>query len=222
LVKQRIRELSKGFGVTPGNVPKGFNLFCPGRFSLTDSTGQQELVAALNTCDPTPQLIVLSTLQGMLTGSSSWNSQEDMAPIMDFVGRLCRQVCPVILLTHSPQDSKKQRAIGTVAQSANFPVLGHMIKRVISKADGSEQTFANAKFDTKIGSEFKLSAKLLTEGDEIRGFQYSTAVGSQKRQDILDLHAEEPDATPEEIAERLACSVQYVRKVLKAAKGRDS
>jgi RecA-family ATPase len=219
LVMQRIRELSAGLSITPENAPPGFHLFCPGRFSLTDTVGQQELVAALNTCEPIPKLIVLSTLQGMLTGGSSWNKQEDMGPIMDFVGRLCRDVCPVILLTHSPQDSKKERAIGTVAQAANFAVLGHMVKRVSKKANGSEETVAQAKFDSKVGGELKLTLKLLTEGNEIRGFQYSTTIGSQKRQDILDLHADEPDLTPEEIAERLGCSARYVRKVLQSAKG---
>jgi DNA-binding CsgD family transcriptional regulator len=222
LVHERIRELSKGLGITADNAPSGLHIFCPGRFALTDEAGQAELIQALNTCENPPQLIVLSTLQGMLTGGASWTKQEDMGPIMGFVSALCRQVCPVILLTHSPQDTSKQRAIGTVAQAANFAVLGHITKRIIRKADGSEETVGNAKFDSKIGGEFKLTMKLVTEGNEIRGFEYGTQASNQKRQDILDLHADEPDLTPEEIAERLACSARYVRKVLQAAKGRNS
>jgi RecA-family ATPase len=202
VVEMRVRELSKGLGIDPANAPQGFHLFCTGHLDLGSEMVRRDMFEHLR--EYRPDLIVLSTLQGML-GTRSWNKQEDMAPILSLIVRLCLEVCPVILITHSPQDSTQERAIGTISQAANFIVTGHMTKRT----DGS---VTDLRLDSKLGDKTSFTLKLQTEGKELRGF--ATQKTSIVRADILSLRATNPDLSAEKIAEQLGCTRQYVYKVL--------
>jgi len=210
VVEQRIRELSKGLDVDPENVPDGFVLLTPGRIDLGNAQTQATLYRKLR--EHKPDIAVFSTLQGML-GEQDWNQQSDMSPIHAFVMLICREICPVILITHAPQDKKQRRPIGSISQSANYLVVGHVSKWITPK--GEQQI--SLELDSKLGGQKEFTLRLVTDGQEIRGFEQGKSEHGRK-EDILELHELEPELKPQEIADRLAVSVQYVRRVLAESK----
>jgi hypothetical protein len=136
LVEERIRGLARGLGLDPDTDQPGFHYICPGPFDLVrEEESLRELFAKYQ-----PDYVVLSTLQNLLAGRD-WISQKDMQPINALIVRLSR-ICPLVVLTHSPWDSEKRRAAGTITQFANFAVTMHYQKVTPSR-------------DTKAGSTKK-------------------------------------------------------------------
>jgi hypothetical protein len=122
LVVARIKGLAKGLGLAQEEQLPGFHYVCPGPFDVVkEENSLRELFARLN-----PDFAVLSTLQNMLAGRD-WSSQKDMQDVNALIVRLSR-VCPLVVLTHSPWDSEKRRAAGTITQFANFGVTMHYQK----------------------------------------------------------------------------------------------
>ncbi len=120
LVEARIRDLAKGLGLSPDNVP-GFHYACPGPFDLT-TVGKNVIPEVYKLYKP--DFMVLSTLQNMIPGRNMIE-QKDMAPVMASIIEISRKYCPTVLITHSPQDEKKRRASGSVTIAANFMIEGH-------------------------------------------------------------------------------------------------
>jgi hypothetical protein len=122
LVEQRIRGIAKGLGLDPNADQPGFHYICPGPFDLVR---EEELLRELF-AKYQPDYVVLSTLQNLLAGRD-WISQKEMQPVNALIVRLSR-ACPLVVLTHSPWDSEKRRAAGTITQFANFAVTMHYQK----------------------------------------------------------------------------------------------
>ena len=157
LVKRRIRAFCKGLGIE--YPPPGFHLVTPGPFRLVEEGEKAlcEIVAKTNA-----DLLVLSTLQGLISGSD-WKEQKDMAPVNAIAVRLQRE-CSLVLITHSPWGEK--RAAGSVTQAANFASLMHFEKSVTG--DG---TFVTVTLDSKDSAaeryfRLKLDTKQVQRGDQ--------------------------------------------------------
>jgi hypothetical protein len=120
-VVQRIRDLSKGLGITPeSKIPEGFYWARTGPFQLVETeTKLRETLARVR-----PDVMVLSTLQGLL-GKRDLKSQSDMSEVNSMLVRLASEFCPIVVITHSPLNEKVKRAYGTVMQSANAGVTIH-------------------------------------------------------------------------------------------------
>lgn len=151
LVRRRVRGFCKGLGFS--YPPPGFHLICPGPFNLGEAEEKLRDIIETTKAD----ILVLSTLQGLLAGRN-YKEQSDMDPINAIAVRLQR-ICAIVMLTHSPQDEGKKRAVGTVTQEANYQSHMHFTKEI---ADG--QVVTSVIFDSKetsADSRFKL--KLITE-----------------------------------------------------------
>jgi hypothetical protein len=122
LVETRVRGIAKGLGLDPNEDVPGFICAVPGPFDLVKR--EQEVRALLAT--HRPDFVVLSTLQNILAGRD-WQSQKDMQDVNALIVRLSR-ICPFVVITHSPWDSEKRRAAGTITQFANFAVTMHYEK----------------------------------------------------------------------------------------------
>jgi AAA domain len=212
LVETRIRGIAKGLDLDPDRKLPGFRYVCPGPFDLLkEEEGLKGLIA---TCKP--NFAVLSTLQSML-GGRDWNEQNEMQPVMASIIRLSRE-CPIVLLTHSPWDSKVRRAAGTITQTANFLTTMHYVKGSSPKnGKGS----VHIQTDSKAGAvqgDFHLN--LQTEGDQrnpssVRGVYYG-GVGWPKgtgKEAVLAAIETDPEAPAEEIARRTRVSARYVRRI---------
>jgi hypothetical protein len=144
LVEARIRGIAKGLGLEPDTDQPGFHYICPGPFDLVrEEESLRELFAKYQ-----PDYVVLSTLQNLLAGRD-WISQKDMQPINALIVRLSR-ICPLVVLTHSPWDSEKRRAAGTITQFANFAVTMHYQKVMPgrdTKAGGTKKHRSKSKSD---------------------------------------------------------------------------
>jgi hypothetical protein len=120
-VVQRIRDLSKGLGITPeSKIPDGFFWVRTGPFQLVET--EDKLRETLEKIKP--DAMVLSTLQGLL-GKRDLKSQSDMSEVNSMLVRLASEFCPIVLITHSPLNEKVKRAYGTVMQAANCGVTIH-------------------------------------------------------------------------------------------------
>ena len=113
LVKKRIQGLAKGLKLPEDAKLPGFHYTCPGPFELIKQQKQLEGLIVQYKLD----LIVLSTLQNLL-GGRNWKEQGEMADVMAMLVKVARK-CPIVLLTHSPQDRSQKRAIGTITLGAN-------------------------------------------------------------------------------------------------------
>jgi hypothetical protein len=215
LVKKRLQGLAKGLNVKPEDV-LGFYFTCPGPFNLLPA--EEPLKAIINRLGL--NLIVLSTLQNLLQ-ARDWTSQEDMQPIMAMLVRLSRH-CPIVLLTHAPHDKRQKRAAGTITQGANCATLVHYEK---VRAKDGKGTYVHILVDSKVGAtETDFSIELLKDSEDedpvssIRGFKYKGEGypgGESKKQRVIDALEDDPEASPEEIAERVECSLRYVQKIKK-------
>src|SRR5215472_1441251 len=142
LVKKRIQGISQGLKLPKDAELPGFHYTCPGPFELIAQEKQLEQLIEQYKLD----LIVLSTMQNIL-GGKNWKEQGEMADVMAMLVRLARK-CPIVLLTHSPQDRSQKRAIGTITVGANCATHIHYEKS--SKAGG---TYVHLKVDSKAGAE---------------------------------------------------------------------
>lgn len=213
LVKKRIQGLAKGLKLPEGATLPGFHFTCPGPFELTKHEAQLERLIEEYKLD----LIVLSTLQNLL-GSKNWKEQGEMADVMAMLVRLARK-CPIVLLTHSPQDRSQKRAIGTITVGANCATHIHSEK---SEKGGS--TFVHLKVDSKAGAaETDFSLMLITDPKDtdpvgsVRGLAYAGKGnrGKTKEQIIRELLENDPDASVADLAKEAVCDESYVRRILK-------
>ena len=213
LVKKRIQGLAKGLKLPDGAKLPGFLFTCPGPFELIKQREQLERLIEAHNLD----LIVLSTLQNLL-GGRSMKEQEDMADIMAMLVSVARK-CPIVLLTHSPQDRSQKRAIGTIMQGANCATHIHY-----EKSTKGGDTFVHLSVDSKAGAgDNDFSLLLLTDpkdSDEvrsIRGLAYAGKgnKGKTKEQKIREAIQKNPNASVAEIAEIVVCDESHVRKTQK-------
>lgn len=213
LVEARINGLAKGLGLSDKDELSGFHYVCPGPFDFLEEIRYLEDIFKKHK----PKFAVLSTLQSLLV-NRSWLSQQDMQPILAKTIQLSRQ-CPLIMITHSPQDGRQRRAAGTVTQDANFATLIHYEKKQ-SKERG---TFVNAKLDSKAGMGGQTFAlRLVTEGPandpgSVRKIVYESAgqASALRRQAVIEELPADPTASTADIAERAGASPRYVQEIRK-------
>jgi hypothetical protein len=214
MVEARIRGLAKGLGIREKDAVPGFHYACVGPF---DFLGKDNRIGEL-VQEHEPQFIVLSTLQNLLYGRD-YNRQDEMQPVMAAMIKLAR-LSPLFLVTHSPWDRRQKRAAGTVTQTANFLTAMHYEKRVARKTG---ETFVHVSVDSKAGAlETDFSLKLETDGSprdpgSVRSLAY-TGTGWPKgtgRAAILAELEDDPDASPQEIAERTGLTERYAQRIMK-------
>lgn len=206
LVEARIRGLARGLGLKEGDELHGFNYARVGPFPLLDNQDRLRKLYATHK----PKFVVLSTLQNLLNGVD-WNRQEQMQPVLGTIIELS-EICPTVLITHSPWDKRQKRAAGTVTQAANFATALHYQK---------DKDSVKVSVDCKAGGETtEFWLNLQTEGprnspESVRGLTYSNHPSKTKSQAILDYVKQHPDAKNTDIAESVGCQVRHVQKVLK-------
>jgi hypothetical protein len=213
LVKKRIQGLAKGLKLPEGATLPGFFFTCPGPFELINQRKQLERLIEVHNLD----LIVLSTLQNLL-GGRSMKEQDQMADIMAMLVGVARK-CPIVLLTHSPQDRSQKRAIGTITQGANCATHIHY-----EKATKGGDTFVHLSVDSKGGAgENDFSLLLLTDSkdsDHVRGVRGLTYAGKgnkgkTKEQKVREAIQQNPGASVAELVEIAGCDESHVRKTRK-------
>jgi len=218
LVEARIRGIAKGLRIGADNRLPGFHYVCPGPFDLVAE--EKELRGLLEKHGP--HFAVISTLQNLLNGRS-WLKQEEMQPVNAAILRLSRAYCPIVLITHSPWDKTQRRAAGTVTQTANFITTMHY-EKVQNRKTG--ETLAHVLVDTKAGAvEGDFHLKLTTDGDKavpetVRGITYG-GVGWSKgigKAAVLAAIDDDPEGSPQEIAERSGFGERYVQRIMKERK----
>ncbi len=214
LVRERIRGLANGLGLSAEDVP-GFKYICPGPFNLVEEA--RHVAGVLS--EYRPNLTVVSTLQNCL-GKESLRDDEGMRPTMAAVIQLSR-ISPIVLLTHSPWNRKQRRAIGTITQVANFMTTLHY-----EKVTCRNETLIKVWADNKaIGSDPTFTLKVVSDGDtsdpsSVRRVVYLKS-GFPKgtgRNAIKEAIQENPDASNEEIADMVGTSSRYVREVRSGAR----
>jgi len=216
VVKKRVQGFAKGLNLSEGAKLPGFHFTCPGPFELIKQEKELERLIEEYKLD----LIVLSTLQNLL-GDRNWKEQGEMADLMAMLVRLARK-CPIVLLTHSPQDRTQKRAIGTITLGANCATHIHSEKSV----KGGD-TLVHLKVDSKAGArdtDFSLILSTdLKDKDPIGSvrklvFAGKGNRGKTKEQQIIDAIAENPNASIKEIAQIAECDESYVRRIQKTLK----
>jgi hypothetical protein len=220
LVEARVRGIAQGLGLRPDQEIPGFHVACSTPFNLVAEA--QTLRDLLRKYEP--DFAVLSTLQSFL-GGRDWNQQDEMQPVNALILELTR-ICPLVVLTHSPWNTKERRAAGTVTQTANYLTTMHY-QKIISPSD--RRTVIHVVLDSKAGSsvgDFHLA--LQTEGDENDPSSALHLVyGGEGRprgagkEAVLEALDDNPDASAEEIAERVGVTARYVRKI-EAERGKKS
>jgi hypothetical protein len=214
MVESRIRGLAKGLGIGEKDEVPGFHYACVGPFDFLGKDNRIEQLVQTHK----PNFIVLSTLQNLLHGRD-YNRQNDMQPIMAAMVQLA-QLAPLFLVTHSPWDKRQKRAAGTVTQTANFLTAMHYEKKISRKTG---ETFVHVAIDSKAGAlETDFSLKLGVDGSprdpgSVRKVTYigkGWPKGTGKEAILAELE-EDPDASPQEIAERTGLSLRYVQRIIK-------
>jgi AAA domain len=215
MVESRVRGLAKGLGIGEKDEVPGFHYACVGPFDFLNNKENriEELIQRHK-----PNFIVLSTLQNLLNGRD-YNGQNDMQPIMAAMIKIA-QSAPLVLITHSPWDRRQRRAAGTVAQTANFLTALHYEKKIARKTG---KTFVHVSVDSKAGAlETDFSLKLDIDGSprdpgSVRKVAYigkGWPKGTGKEAILAELE-NDPDASPQEIAERTGMGLRHVQKVIK-------
>jgi len=223
MVESRIRGLANGLGIGEKDEVPGFHYACVGPFDFLGKENRIEELLQKHA----PDFVVLSTLQNLLNGRA-YNRQEDMQPVMARMIKLA-QSAPLVLVTHSPWDKRQKRAAGTVTQTANFLTALHYEKKIARK---TRETFVHVAVDSKAGAlETDFSLKLAVDGSprdpgSVRKVTY-IGKGWPKgtgREAILAELEEDPEASPQDIAERTGLSVRYAQTIIKedaAGKGQE-
>lgn len=217
LVEKRIQGLTQGLPEEAQGNLDGFRYWCPGPFDLV----KYENDLRTKILEYHPDFAVLSTLQNAV-GGRNMLEQEDMAPVMATLVKLARDVCPIVIITHSPWNRNNRRAMGSVTQTANYTTTLHFEKMENSK---THETLAQVRLESKAGGEeSSFHLKLTTEGDRkdpgsVRSIVYGGPghpKGFLKGQVIAALQ-DDPSASDEQLAERVGCSARYVRGLRKSA-----
>jgi hypothetical protein len=210
MVAARVREMAKGLGLSSASDAPGFRYVAKGPMALLDEEENLKTLIQHNNLD----FFVLSTLQNLLGTGRSLKNDDDMQPISAMVLRLA-QLCPSVLLTHSPWDKRQKRAAGTVTLTANFLTTSHFEKLQQGK---SGETYVHVSLDSKAGAiETDFSLRLETDSGEIRRVVYVGA-GRPKgfaRAAIVEAITNDPGASNAEIAKRAGVSDRYVRDIRK-------
>jgi hypothetical protein len=210
VLEQRLRGIAKGLGLKGVEDAPGFHYLRTGPFDLAS----METTLAQILAHYKPDFVVLSTLQSLLAGRS-WKEQQDMQPVNSLIVRLADQYCPIVLITHSPWDTRQKRAIGTISQAANFLTTLHFEK--MSNGDG---TFVHVTLDSKLGAEeadFTLRLETAGEGKEreVRRliYQGSGLPRGMGKAAVMEAINSDPKASSKEIANLTGVSPRYVQKI---------
>lgn len=215
VVEERIRGLATGLAIDKADGVPGFHYLRTGPFDLVNEAERlSEILERYH-----PDFVVLSTLQNLLAGRA-WKEQQDMQDVNALIVRLSAEYCPIVLITHSPWDSRQKRAIGTISQAANFLTALHF-EKTITKGEA----FVHVTVDSKLGcEESDFTLRLETEGEAVRRFIYEGPgrPKGQAKDAVMDALAENPDATPKEIAEQCGVSQRYVQRLMKESSDPES
>ena len=216
LVKQRLQGFARGLGLKKGDLIPGFHFTCPGPFGLPNQVHNLETLIKQYSLD----LIVLSTLQNTLEGRD-WKEQKQMADVMANLVQTAR-LCPIVVLTHSPQDQRQKRAAGAITIGANCATHIHYKKSVDRKTG---ETFVNLTVDSKAGAtETQFALRLLRDPKDpdpagsVRGMLYDGQGRKFQRSDkdaILEALQENPNATTTEIAAITGAGARHIQNVRK-------
>lgn len=209
VVERRVRELAIGLGLDPKHPPEGFHLATPGPFNLVEA-GHTWIRRAID--QSKADWVVLSTLQGLLAGRD-WIKQDEMGPVNAILVEISRE-CPIVVITHSPWNRKIRRAVGTVAQAANYLSAMHFEKIV-----GDDGTLTHVWVDTKLGEAQEFKLELITEStlsasgsmrQDLRRIAYRH---ESKRIRVEQYVITHPLASAEEVAAICECSARYVYEI---------
>lgn len=216
LVKQRLQGFARGLGLKEGDQIPGFRFTCPGPFDLPNQINNLGNLIKQFSLD----LIVLSTLQNTLEGRD-WKEQKQMADVMASLVQTAR-LCPIVVLTHSPQDQRQKRAAGAITIGANCATHIHYEKSVDRKAG---ETFVNLTVDSKAGAtETQFALRLIRDPKDpdpvgsVRGMLYDGHGRKYQRSDkeaILEVLQENPNATTTEIVSITGAGLRNVQNVRK-------
>ena len=210
LVESRIRGLAKGLGLGARDELAGFHYVCVGPFDVVAEAAK--LQGLITSCKA--DFAVLSTMQNMI-GDRDWNSQQNMQPVMKELIKMSR-TCPLVLVTHSPQDRRHRRAAGTITQAANFATALHY-----EKSTSKGQTSVQVRVDSKIGTvtpRFSLRLEIDTSdaGDSVRGLVFAGTHGSNTMGIIEDALEDNPEISNDELADLTNTGVRNIQKIRKA------
>jgi AAA domain-containing protein len=202
MVEQRVTSIANGLGITSADAKDAgcFTLGMLGPFDLIKAGEKMQKVLEKYK----PDICVLSTLQGLL-GGRNWKEQNEMAPINAMMVHISSAYCPVVVITHSPQDKKQKRAAGTITQSANYPNILHY-----DKCNVASGTFARVHLDSKMGMSEKFRIRLVNSIPEKIRFVWSKDTDTEALKHYVSEH---PDESTTEIAEQFDVSDRYVRKL---------
>lgn len=184
LLDARVRGLLRGFGIkSPSELPN-FMYARLGPFDLVQKKEHlKQLFAHFK-----PDLVVLSTLQGLL-GGRDWNAQDKMGPVMAAIIEMAGLIPGGLwVITHSPLNKEATRPAGTITQLANYSTALHF-----AKGFNEGKTCVDVKVDSKFGgeeTEFCLAiegGELPGGGTEVRSIQYLTKKPSMKGELVAEV-----------------------------------
>jgi len=203
MVVQRTKMIATGLGIEYGEATDRcqFTMGHLGPFDLVQCRDQMK-----RTLDHyKPDVAVLSTLQGLL-GARDWKEQSEMAEVNALLVQLSQEYCPMVVITHSPQDKKQKRAAGTITQAANFQNILHYEKITHG---------VKVRLDSKLGDPEQFRLKIINgQPDRIR-FQYAMMTDPENLKDYIATHPEESSA---QIAEKFDCSKRWINSLKNSGK----
>jgi len=211
MVEKRVKKISKGLGLTAQEIRNsGFEYMAVPPFNLKNPQEEKRLTTLIKTLRP--DFMVISTLQATLSGEDM-RQQQDMAPIMQAVLRLSR-LCPSVLLTHSPRNTKLKRAYGAVTQDANFATLVHFTKSMKKK-----NTIVATLDSKELATEGTFEIKVI---DTPNGGIKFECIGTPVQNQIKKMIQDNPNMTGRAIARQLNLPTSTVAYVKRQLKGDDS
>ena len=235
LVETRVRELAKHMGAADVRdlYDAGFYLATTGPFDLVKVKDQ--IYRLLD--EYKPDLVVLSTLQGLL-GGRDWNAQDEMADVNAMLVDLGRNLVPLSVITHSPKDPKLHRAAGTITQEANHATVMHFQKKMLTSGPGKGKDLLTVSVDSKMfpvpafellidselaptstNSEARKLISVSLAGEDVSVGAKSASASNSKdecRRKISEYVDKNPDATDRAVADAVECgSRELVRRVKK-------
>jgi hypothetical protein len=203
MLHDRVIAVCNGLGVKVSDAKDAnagcFTIGALGPFDLVQA--EREILSVLDRYKP--DFCVLSTLQGLL-GDRDWTKQADMSDVNALLVRISADYCPLVTITHSPQDKKLRRAAGTITQAANFPTIMHY-----EKQGTGEQVFSRIRVDSKMGEPEKFKLKMIRHIGEVR-FEWSSDLETK---DLETYIREHPDESSGSIADQFNRSSSYIRRL---------
>ena len=204
LLDQRVVFIANGSGINPDEISDGgFYRGHLGAFDLVKA--EEDIKKQLNLYKP--EMCVLSTLQGLL-GGRDWKEQVDMYDVNAMIVRLSLEYCPMIVITHSPQDKKLKRAAGTITQAANYPNILHY-----DKCHSDSGSYSRVFLDSKLGQDGKFRIRLNKQSETSMRFQWECDVDTTELKQFVYEH---PQLSVADIALQFDVSDRYVRRIKSA------